>query len=188
MWMLVAGLIVFFAPHLTRMLVPGMRDAAMARLGEAGWKGIYTLTSLAGLLLIIFGWRMFRPDAAIIYDPPAWGRHVTELAMLIALILMSAANMPAGRIRAILQHPFMIAIIIWSAGHLLANGDQSSLLLFGAFLVYGVWNLLVVTRRDVPRVEFVSYRGDIGAIAIGIILTGIIAMWLHGWIAGVSLF
>lgn len=188
MWMLVAGLIVFFAPHLSRMLVPAVRDAAMARLGEGGWKGIYSLVSLAGLVLIVLGWREFRPDAAILYDPPAWGRHVTELAMLVALILMSSANMPAGRIRATLQHPFMTAVIIWSAGHLLANGDQASLILFGTFLVYSVWNLLVVTRRDVPRVEFVSVRGDIGAVSIGLILTGVIALWLHGWIAGVALF
>lgn len=188
MLLLIIGLVVFFASHLTRMLMPSIRETGMARIGEGGWKGLYSLVSLVGLVLVVWGWRQFRPDAPIVYDPPAWGRHVTELLVLGAFILCFAAYMPAGRIRTTVQHPFLFAIAAWSIGHLLANGDLASLFLFGSFLVYAIWNFIAVTRRGVPRVQFVSFRGDIGAIAIGVVFTATIALWLHPFIAGVALF
>lgn len=188
MWLLIAGLIVFFIPHMTRMLVPGLRDTGVARFGEGGWKGLYSLVSLIGLLLIIFGWRAYRLDAPDIYIPPDWGSHVTELFVPIALILNFAAYMPTGRIKATVQHPFLLAVMFWSVGHLFANGDLASLIMFGSFVIYAVWNRIAVSMRGTPPAQFESYRGDIGAIAIGIIVSAVIVIWLHVYIAGVPLF
>lgn len=188
MGLLIIGLLVFFIPHFVRMVAPSLREKAVARLGEGGWKGLYSLVSLIGLVLIVFGWRQFRPDAAIVYDPPVWGRHVTELLVPIALILNFTASKPIGRIKAIVQHPFLLAVALWSIGHLLANGDLASVMLFGSFIAYTLINYVAVRGRGEPRAEFQSYVSDIRAIIIGVILTIVIMFWLHPWIAGVALF
>lgn len=188
MALLIIGLVLFFAPHISRMLVPGLRDAGIARMGEQGWKGLYALLSIAGIVLIVFGWRAYRLDAPDLYIPPDWGRHVTELLVVLGFILLTAAQMPAGRIKAAVQHPMLLGVLLWSVGHLLANGDLASVLLFGSFLVYTIWNRIAVGMRGDPPPVFVSYRNDIGAIAIGIILSVVVMLWLHGFIAGVALF
>lgn len=182
---LILGLVIFFAIHIVRMLAPGFRDARLTAMGEGAWKGLYSLISLAGLALAVWGWMQYRPDAPQIYTPPSWGWHATALLVLVAFILNFAAYQPAGRITAILGHPFLLAIIFWSAGHLIANGDLASLILFGSFLIYAIWNRISVASRDEPTPVFVSYRGDIIAVAIGIIAYAVFVMWLHGWLFGV---
>src|SRR5690606_33772921 len=99
LWILLLGLVVFFAMHSVRMVAGGYRDAQIAA-GERRWKGRYSLVSLAGIALVIAGWILFRGDAPEIYEPPAWGRHIAMGLVLLAFILLPAANMPAGRIRA----------------------------------------------------------------------------------------
>lgn len=188
MALMIAGLVVFFAPHFVRMFVPSLREAGITRLGENGWKGLYSLVSLIGIVVIVFGWREFRPDASIVYDPPTWGRRVAELLIPLALILNFTASKPVGRIKSLVQHPFLLAVALWSVGHLFANGDQASVIVFGSFLAYAVANALAVTRRGEPRAEFESYVSDFRAILIGVGLTVVIMLWLHPWIAGVALF
>lgn len=183
---LLLGLAIFFAIHILRMLAPTSRDKQLAAMGEGAWKGLYSLISLVGLALAVWGWMQYRPDAPEIYTPPGWGWHANALLVLVAFILNFAANLPTGRIKSAVGHPFLLAIIFWSAGHLVANGDLASLILFGSFLVYAIWNRISVAGRNEPVPVFISYRGDVIAIAIGIIAYTIFVLWLHGWLFGIT--
>ena len=183
----VLGLVVFFGTHLVRVAAPNFR-AAQVSANERRWKGIYSLVSLAGIALIIWGWHLYRPEAPEVYAPPEWGRHVTPLLLLIAFILVAAANAPAGYIRHYLKHPFLTGTILWSLGHLLANGDLASLLLFGAFLVYSIVDLVAVIPRGDPAPTVVSPRSDVIAVVTGAVVFAVFGFWLHGWLFGVEPF
>ncbi len=185
MLILIAGLAVFFAIHSVRMAAPAVREGQVA-VAEGRWKGIYSLVSLVGLALIIWGWIVYRPEAPQVYDPPSWGRHVAMLLVWVAFVLLAAAYMPAGRIRHWLKHPFLTGIILWAAGHLLANGDLASLLLFGSFLVYAVVNRLAVIPRGDPAPAVVRPRSDVIALVAGTVLYAVFVFWLHGLLFGVS--
>jgi uncharacterized membrane protein len=185
MAVLLLGLIVFFGAHTVRMLAPGLRAAQVA--ANAGrWKGLYSLVSLIGFVLIVWGWILYRPEAPQLYAPPDWGRHVTMLLVWLALVSIASAYQPVGRIKATLQNPFLVGVALWSVGHLLANGDLAGVLVFGGFLVYAVWNLIAVSRRGEPRAVFATWRGDAVALVVGTVLYLLLVFWLHGLLFGVS--
>jgi uncharacterized membrane protein len=185
MLVLILGLIIFFGAHAVRLVAPGWRATQLAA-NEGRWKGLYSLASFLGLILIVWGYIIYRPQAGQLYVPPDWGRHVTMLLVWLALIAIPAAYQPVGRIKATLQNPFLIGVILWSAGHLLANGDLAGVLLFGSFLVYSVIDVVAIMGRREPRPVFVSYRGDIISVVAGTVVYLVLVLWLHGLLFGVS--
>ncbi|MEQ1901929.1 MAG: NnrU family protein [Devosia sp.] len=182
---LILGLVLFFGMHAIRMLAPGLRDAQIAA-SEGRWKGLYSLVSLAGFVLIVWGYILYRPDAPQLYLPPDWGRYAAIVLVWLGFVCLVAAYQPVGRIKATIQHPMLTGIALWSAGHLLANGDGAGFIVFGAFLVYSLWNLAAQFRRDQPRPAFAGYRGDIVALVSGTIAYAAILLWLHAWLFGVN--
>ena len=187
MLILVLGLVIFFAIHSVRIAASGFRDAQIAT-NERRWKGLYSLASIAGVVLIVWGWRLYRPDAPEIYEPPSWGRHVASVLVLAAFISLAAAYLPAGQIKRRLKHPMLVGIILWAIGHLLANGDLASLLLFGAFLVYAIVDRIAVIPRGDPAPSVVQPRSDLIAVGIGLVTFAVFGLWLHGWLFGASPF
>lgn len=179
---LILGLIIFFGAHLFstfRSRAPG-RDIK-AKLGYGPFMGLYSLVSIAGFVLIVWGYGAARP-APILYSPPAGLAHLNLALMLPAMILLVAAYMPTGRIKKAVKHPMLAAVKIWALGHLLANGELNSVLLFGSFLAYGVIDRIALKKRgdigpgpDAP----VSAVGDIGAVVIGAGVYAAILLWLH---------
>lgn len=145
----VAGIVLFFAVHLVRVVAPGFRLRMMERLGPWGWKGIYGLVSLVGLVLMIRGYAQIKPASAWLYVPPVWTRHAVSLFMLPALVLLVAAYLP-GRIRRAVRHPMLIAVILWSVAHLAANGQAADVALFGAFLAWSVVVTVSAFGRPAP--------------------------------------
>lgn len=186
MWIFILGLVIFFGLHAVRMLAPQFREAQITKRGEMAWKGIYSLASLAGLALVVWGWMQYRVDAPEIYTPPTWGPHATLLLVLVALIFNFAAYAPTGKIKAAVGNPFLMAVIFWSVGHLVANGDLASVILFGSFLVYAMWNLVAVVGRDQQAPVFKTYMGDVLAVALGLTAYVILVLWLHVWLFGVA--
>ena len=186
---LILGLIIFFGAHLFstfRSRAPG-KDIRH-RLGHGPYMGLYSLVSLAGFVLIVWGFGAARP-APVLYTPPAGLAHLNLALMLPAMILLVAAYMPTGRIKKAAKHPMLLAVKIWAFGHLLANGELNSVLLFGSFLAYGVIDRIALKKRgdlgpgpDAP----VSAIGDIGAVVIGLGAYALIAHWLHPILFGVS--
>ncbi len=182
MMYLVLGLVIFFGTHLfsaVRSRAPGknLRET----MGEGPYMGLYSLLSIAGFALIVWGYGAARP-APILYTPPAFLAHVNLLLMAFAMIFLAAAYLPTGRIKKAVKHPMLLAVKIWAFGHLLANGELNSVLLFGSFLAYGVIDRIAVKRRgdNGPGPDAaVSMVGDAGAVLVGLAAYAAIAFWLH---------
>jgi len=187
MLVLVFGLVIFFGTHSVRIAAAGFRDAEIAT-NERRWKGLYSLLSIIGFVLIVWGWSLYRPNAPEIFEPPSWGRQVASVLVLAAFVFLAAAYLPAGSIKHRLKHPMLVGIILWAIGHLLANGDLASLLVFGAFLVYAIVDLIAVIPRGDPAPAVVRPLSDLIAVGIGLVAFAFFGLWLHGWLFGVSPF
>ena len=185
MAILILGLVFFFAVHCVRIVAPGFRAGQVAA-NQGRWKGLYSLASLVGFALIVWGWISSRPVAPDVYVPPDWGRHVTIVLVLLAFIAIPTAYQPPGRIRTWLRHPFLAAIILWSLGHLFANGDLASVLLFGSFLAYGIVDRIAVAFRPDPPPVYAGPRSDIVGLVVGLFLFAIFVFGLHAFLFGVS--
>ncbi len=187
MLVLILGLVLFHGIHSTRILAPDFRAAQIAKRGEGAWKGLYSLASVAAFALIVWGYGMARPEAALIYEPPVWMKHVNSLLMLLALISLMVFAVPAGKLKPILKHPFLLSVKLWAFGHLLANGDMASLLLFGSFLAWAIWDRIAVKRRgDLGTTVAGPVSNDIIAIVAGVVIYGLFMWKLHEWLFGVS--
>ena len=121
MLLLIIGLVLFLGIHSVSIVAEGWRDSTMQRVGEGAWKGIYSLVSLAGFGLIVWGYGEARLDHVLLYAPPAWLRHVGMLVLLPVFPLLVAVYFP-GRIRRVAKHPMLLATKLWALAHLLMNG------------------------------------------------------------------
>ena len=181
MTLLAAGLILFLGIHLAPV-VPPLRDALAARLGANGYKGGFTILSLAGLVLIVVGYRAAGPGEQLFAPLPA-AIAIAPYAMAASFVLLAAANMRT-HIRKTLKHPMLLGIILWSAVHLCANGDTRGTVLFGAFLAWALIDLAsAVCRNAVKEFEPVA-RQDVIAIVAGIVLS-LLVMVFHLALFGV---
>jgi uncharacterized membrane protein len=185
MIVLILGLVLFFSVHCARIVAGPFRDAQIAA-SPGRWKGLYALVSVVGLGLMIWGWMLYRPLAPQLYDPPAWGRHLAMALVLPAFILLAGANGPVGRIKAAVRNPMLIGIILWSTAHLLANGDQASVLLFGAFLAYAIVDLIAVLGRREPAPAATKPMADLIMVVAGTVLYAVFVLYLHRIFFGVS--
>jgi uncharacterized membrane protein len=184
---LVVGLVVFFAVHSIAIVDEPWRDRMAARIGEGPWKGMYSLVSLLGLVLIVWGFGLARQAPIVLYTPPAWLRHLTVLLMVPAFPLLLAAYLP-GRIKAVTKHPMLAAVKLWAFAHLLANGMLADIVLFGSFLAWAAVDRISMKRRvqrPVPGLP-PSKLNDLIAIAGGLALYVAFVLWLHRWLFGVS--
>lgn len=185
MTILILGLALFLGVHATRILAAPFRNAQVAA-HPGRWKGVYSVLSAVGLGLIIWGWIQFRPMAPQLYDPPPWGRHAAMGLVWMAFVLLAGSNGPVGRIKATVRHPMLLGTILWSAGHLLANGDQASALLFGAFLVWAIVDLISALRRGEPAPVVTKPIADVIAVVAGTALYAVFVFVLHRLLFGVS--
>ncbi|PST19450.1 NnrU family protein [Rhizobium sp. JAB6] len=189
MALLVLGIVLFLGLHLIRVVVPGLRTSLIASLGEEGWKIAYSIASIIALIVLIYGFGQAR-DMTPIWSPPIWMSHITILLMLFALICLVASLLPAGHIAVKTKHPMVLSVKIWALAHLLSNGDGAAMLLFAAFLAWGVILRISLKRRErageITLRPFVSAKYDLYAIIIGAIAWILIIWKLHAWIIGVS--
>jgi uncharacterized membrane protein len=186
MLLLIVGLVVFLGIHSVRIVAPEWREAQIGKLGDGRWKGLYSLVSLAGLVLLVWGYARAWPVAPVLYEPPVWIKHITAALMFAAMISLMVFNLPAGRLKPLLKHPMLVAIKIWAFAHLLANGDLASLLLFGSFLAWAVFDRIAAGRRGDPVPAAGPLQWDIAAVAFGTLLYLLFVWKLHFWLFGVS--
>ncbi len=181
---LIAGVLLWSAAHLMKSLAQGVRTGLQNSIGAGPHKGLVALLILSGLGLIIYGWRSSVPE--FVYDAPNWGRHLNMTLMLVALYLLGAANGPF-RIKRIIRHPMLTGVAVWAVGHLLANGDTRSLVLFGGLGAWAIISIVTVSAREgrwvKPAKVVPAYREAI-LVVITLVLYGLIT-WAHPWIAGV---
>ena len=188
MAIMIAGLALFFGAH----LVTTQRELRMSlieRFGAGSFKGLYSVVAVVGLALIIVGFGRYRAAGYIdVWAPPRFTRHIAMSLMPFAFVALAAAYAPRGKIAGWLRHPFLAAIKIWAAAHLIANGDLGSILLFGSFLAYAVFDRICVKRRGdagAPRAAAFN-SGDAIALAVGV---GAYAAMLfaHKYLIGVAI-
>ena len=186
---LIIGLVVFLGLHSTRIFADEARAKAIARLGEGPWKGIYSLLSLIGLALIVWGFAQARWNAAVLWAPPVFIRHIAIALMLVSLILLGGYLFKKSHIAVAVHHPMVWSVAVWSAAHLFANGSAADLALFGAFLVWAAADLVAAYGRD-QRAAIIypspEWRGTVGAVVLGVVLWAVLLGGLHLWLFGVS--
>ncbi|CDM58657.1 MULTISPECIES: NnrU family protein [Rhizobium] len=190
MTLLIVGIIIFLGLHLIRVIAPGLRQSMIDSLGEHGWKIAYSIVSILSLILLIYGFGQARQVTGMLYTPPVWMAHVTLTLMLLAIICLVASLLPAGHIAVKTKHPMVLSVKIWAFSHLLANGETSSVLLFGAFLAWGVILRIALKRRErageLTLRPFVSGKYDLYAVIIGVVAWALITFKLHELLIGVA--
>ena len=187
---MILGLAVFIGMHLVTTQRE-QRATLIARMGEGGYKGLYSLVSIIGVILIAWGFARYRATGWIdVWYPPAWTRHITVLLMWIASICLVAAYSP-GAIKVKLKHPMLVGVKLWAAGHLAANGDLGSIVLFGAILAWAVVDRISLKRRTDPGAPPIPIGGrkqDIIAVIGGTALYLALGFLFHPLVVGVPAF
>lgn len=186
---LVLGLLIFLGVHSIRILLPGLRDRMVARMGAVPWKIVYSVASLIGFVLIVGGYAQARLEPVLLYNPPLWLRHVAALVMLPVFPLLMAAYLP-GRIKAAVKHPMLTATKAWAVAHLLSNGMLADVLLFGGFLAWAVFDRISVGKRPSTAVAPSTgpLRNDVIAIVVGLVLYVVFVKWAHLRLIGIPPF
>ncbi|MEO8419701.1 MAG: NnrU family protein [Hyphomicrobium sp.] len=190
MLVMVIGLILFLAIHLVPANVD-LKNGLVARFGATGYKVLFSVVSLIGLALIILGFyklHLHPGKNPILWDPPTWTRHLALALMLPAVIALVATYIPS-HIHVMLKHPMLVAIKIWALAHLLANGDLASLVLFGSFLAFAVYDRISLKKRgDLGPLGRGNgpWINDVAVVVLGIALYAAILFYLHELLIGVS--
>jgi uncharacterized membrane protein len=187
---LVLGLAVFIGAHVfVTLRTP--RAAVIRRIGEGPYKGLMSLVSLAGLILIGYGFGQYRATGWVnVWSPPGWTYYVTQILMWPASICVVAAY-SRGNIWRTLKHPMLVGVKTWAAAHLISNGDLGSIVLFGAFLVWAVYDRVTLKHRSdpgAPAIPVGGHRNDTIALALGTILYLALGFIFHPIVVGVAVF
>ncbi len=188
---LILGLLMFLGMHSARIVAEGWRTQVIAQRGPGAWKGLYTVVSLVGFGLIIWGYGQARLTPVVLWNAPLWGRHLAGLLMLVALLLLAAAQVPGNGIKARVHHPMVLGVKVWALAHLLANNTLADVLLFGSFLVWAVLDFRSSRQRD--RAAGTVYPPGSAArtavtVVVGVGVWALFAFGLHLWLFGVRPF
>ena len=184
MTLLYSGLALFFAIHILPTL-GGIRGRMVALLGEKAWKLVYTVIAVLAIVLIVKGWKAAPFES--VYAPPDWGRHA-PFALMLPVIYLLIGRRIGTNLKRFTAHPMLWAIVLWAAGHLLANGDLRSVALFGSFAAYALFAMWWLGVRDKAAVATERWPWSsefrAGAATIAVYAVFVAA---HGWISGVPL-
>jgi uncharacterized membrane protein len=188
---LILGLVLFLGVHSVRIVAEDWRSATRARLGENAYKAVYSVVSLVGCALIVWGFGIARETPLLLWNPPLGMRHAASLLTLLAFVLLAAAYVPRNAIKARLHHPMVLGVKTWALAHLMATGGLAQLVLFGSFLVWVV--VLFVTSRRRDRILGTTYPkgtalGMVITIAVGVAVWALFAFKLHGLLMGIRPF
>ena len=191
MTLLLLGLALFLGVHSTRIVADGWRTATIARVGEKPWKGIYSLLSIAGFVLLVIGYGAARQSPVVLFAPPVWTRHLAALLTIPAFVLLVAAYVPGNAIKRAIGHPMVAGVKVWALAHLLANGTLADVLLFGTFLAWAVLSFIAARRRD--RAAGTTYPAGPGSrtaitVVVGLVAWAVFAFALHRPLIGVAPF
>jgi uncharacterized membrane protein len=187
---MIIGLALFLGTH-TVTTMRGQREALIARVGERAYKGVYSLASLIGIILIVYGFARYRAEGIIdIWHPPRWLYFLNNILLWPACVCVAAAYVP-GDIKRVLKHPMLVGIKLWAFGHLLANGDLGGIILFGSFLAWAVYDRLTLKYRTDPGAPDLGLGGrdcDTVAVIVGTLLYLVLGFWFHPYVVGVPAF
>ena len=175
MALLTFGVVLWAAAHFFKRLIPGLR----ARMGNAG-KGVVALVLLAAIVMMVWGYRA-APVVPVYHPLPGMG-HLNNALMIVALYLLGAGS-AGGRIGSQIRHPMLWGVVVWAIAHLLVNGDEASLVLFGGLGTWALVQMLVINRATGPwqRPAPGTWAKDIKVLGIALVLYALIAV-IHIWL------
>ncbi len=217
---LIIACLAFLIFHLGISSSP-LRGSLIGMLGENGYLGLYSLLAAASLAAMIYTWSGIEHSAWLWQPSPvAW--KVTKILMLFSIVLLVTGTLtknpvavkmegaldeePAGILK-ITRHPTQWAILLYAVAHLISNGDEASVVLFGTLaLLSGIgmfaidrrkqasgdarWNRFFETTSLVPFAALLAGRTTLRlseinwyAVALGVILYGCI-YWFHHMVSG----
>lgn len=184
---LALGLALFLGIHLTRAMAPRWRQAQIARLGEKGWKGFYSVISALGFVLILWGYSRARLEPVVLWPHvPFWANRLAALAMGLAAVMMVAAYVPRNHVKARLRHPMTLSVKVWAFTHLLVNNTLADVMLFGSFLVWSILVFRAARRRHEPAPPPGTPLGTMATVFVGLALWAGITFWAHAALLGVA--
>lgn len=188
MLQLLIGIVLFFGMHSASIVAMPVRERMVAK-SENAWKGIYTLASIVGIVLMVRGYAELRSAPTVLYVTPYWMRHVAALLLLPVFIFFIAPYFP-GRIKTALKHPQLVAVKLWAFAHLLVNGMLADVLLFGSFLVWAIVDRISLKKRPQRPLPGApeSAMNDVILVVIGLAIYGVFAFWAHEWLFGIAPF
>ncbi|TDM06142.1 MAG: protein NrnU [Ideonella sp. MAG2] len=183
---LILGLVLFLGIHSVRIFADDWRTARRAAMGEMAWKGLYSVVSVVGLVLIVWGYGQARQTPVLLWETPLWTRHLAALLTLLSFVLLAAAYVPRNALKLRLQHPMVLSVKVWALAHLLANNTLADVLLFGGFLVWAVLCFRAARRREpVSTAAAPSAAATSLTVAVGVAAWAVFAMWGHAALIGV---
>lgn len=179
------GVLIWMVVHFVPSLAPDFRQSLHNKFGEKLYKGLFALDILVAVVLMIYGWRTATPE--IVYLPPNWGHIAALPLMAVSVFLFGAAQRPS-MVKQFIRHPQLTALAVWSVAHLLANGDQKSLVLFGGLGIWALLEMAFINRRDGAWVkpESPGIGRDVRGVVIALIIFAVLA-YLHPYFSGVTL-
>jgi uncharacterized membrane protein len=184
MWLLILGVLAFAVLHLIKGVSPATRDSIAAKLGDNAFKGIFSLALVLSIVAMVFGWQATSPG--VVYVPPAWTHPVTSVLVLIAFIFFAASH-GKSNIKRFVRHPMLTGVVIWAVGHLLMNGDDRSIVLFGGLGLWAILEIIVIGKRDGPAApaKAVALKREVIPVIAGIVVF-VVFVLLHPILFGVS--
>jgi len=189
MTLLILGLLIFLGLHSVSIFAPAWRDAQVAQRGENAWKGIYSVLSIVGFAMLIYGFGQARQQPVVLWPAMGWTRHLAALLMLLSFILLIATYVPGNSLKARLHHPMILAVKVWALAHLLSNNTLADLVLFGSFTVWAVLDFRAARGRD-RALGTVYPAGSLVptliTVAVGVVAYGAFAFWAHAVLIGVK--
>lgn len=191
MTIMIIGLLIFLGSHSVRIVAEDWRQRQIVKHGENTWKIAYSVVSVIGLAMAIYGFGQMRLDPIYVWFPPTGLRHAVALLMVPAFIMLVAAYVPRNAIKAKLGHPMMLAVKIWAFSHLLANGRLGDIVFFAAFLVWAILAFKAAKKRDrlhPANPVSTSAPATIATVVIGLIAYILFALYLHVLVIGVPVF
>ena len=175
---LIVGVALWAYSHLMKRVTPGFR----ASLGDGPGKGVAAVLSLLALAAMIYGYK--QADVIVLWDPPAFLRHINNALMVIAVLLINLGS-SRGVMRTWLRHPMLASVKVWALAHLLVKGDLASIILFGGVLAWAVFDMIMINRMEPAWVR--PARGpvvnDVIYVALSAVLLGVV-IYVHGWLLG----
>ena len=186
----ILGLVVFLGTHVF-VTMRDHRAAVVARIGEWRYRGLFSLVSIVGIVLIGYGFAAYRGAGPImVWYPPGWTRHIVVALMWPASICVAAAYIP-GNIKRVLKHPMLVGVKTWAFAHLCANGDLGGIILFGSVLAWAVYDRITLKHRKdagAPPIPVGGAKNDIIAIVVGTIIYLALGFVFHPVVIGVPAF
>jgi uncharacterized membrane protein len=191
MTLLILGIVIFFGVHSVRIFADEWRSTQIAVRGQQTWKMLYSIASVVGIVLLVWGFAQTRKVPIALWNPPHWTYPITSVLVLVSFVLFAAAYVPGNRIKARIGHPMSAGVKTWAFAHLLSNGNLGDVLLFGPFFVWAIFAFAAARKRD--RITDTTYpvgpvSKDVTTVVAGIVAWVVFGFWLHAWLIGVRPF